>query len=236
MNGSILCVTRNNLYLSKQAINSALAQTVPCDVFVQDNASTDGTREWLRSKVGIAYVPRIVQVSLAECWNKGLKALFNAGASEVLVINNDVVLRPDTYWVLANINRPFVTAVSVDTAAKLGSPGDREPSTLAEAARPHPDFSCFMIRKEVWERVGNFDEIFYPAYCEDSDYHVRMHRAKIRAICVDMPFLHLGASTVKNASEGERAQILRMADKNREAFRSRYGCLPGTPEYEALFT
>jgi GT2 family glycosyltransferase len=235
MNGSILCVTHNNLPLSKQAINSAIAQTIPCDVLVQDNASTDGTREWLRSKVGVTYVPYNFQLSLAECWNRGLKALFNAGAKEVLVINNDVVLRPDTYWMLVNIKQPFVTAVSVDCPHKLGAPGDREPDNLAEAARPHPDFSCFMVRKEVYERVGKFDEIFYPAYCEDADYHVRMHRAKIRAICVDLPFLHLGASTVKNADPGEKARILRMADKNREIFRKRYRCLPGTPEYEALF-
>ena len=87
-------------------------------------------------------------------------------------------------------------------------------------------------------RRGTFDEDYDPAYCEDSDYHVRMHRAGIRAVCVDVPYYHMGAGaqTVKNSSPKDRRIIEEGAEKNRERFRLKYGCLPGTPEYEKLFT
>ncbi|MEO0757273.1 MAG: glycosyltransferase family 2 protein [Cyanobacteria bacterium J06648_16] len=46
---SIVITTYNRLELLKRAINSALAQTVPCEVVVADNASTDGTEEYVRN-------------------------------------------------------------------------------------------------------------------------------------------------------------------------------------------
>jgi GT2 family glycosyltransferase len=83
--------------------------------------------------------------------------------------------------------------------------------------------------------VGWFNESYFPAYCEDSDYHVRMHRADVRAVCVDLPFLHHGAGTIKHAGTGEVARIRRGADRNRERFRQEYGCLPGSEAYQELF-
>ena len=35
-------------------------------------------------------------------------------------------------------------------------------------------FSCFRIEPEIFQRVGPFDEEFYPAYFEDADYRRRM--------------------------------------------------------------
>ena len=36
------------------------------------------------------------------------------------------------------------------------------------------DWCAYIITKDTWEKVGKFDEGFYPAYCEDCDYHLRM--------------------------------------------------------------
>ena len=52
----------------------------------------------------------------------------------------------------------------------------------------------------------------------------------------DLPFLHYGSSTLKQASEKEAIIIRRGAQRNRERFKAKYGCLPGTPEYEKLFS
>jgi hypothetical protein len=83
--------------------------------------------------------------------------------------------------------------------------------------------------------VGRFDEEFEIAYCEDNDYHVRMHMAGIKAVGIDLPFLHHGAQTVKSSEPGERRMIERAADANRERFEEKWGCRPGTPAYESLF-
>jgi GT2 family glycosyltransferase len=238
MKGSILIVARNSLHLTKLAVKSALTQDIPCDVMVLNNASSDGTMQWLQSKRNvISFGNYPVQKSLSACWNLGIDAFFSSGSMDVLVINNDVEIRPDTYRALSYYG-DFTTGVGVDTPLDKSSyiPIEiKDMENMWDKRRPHPDFSCFMIRPIVFEKVGLFDESYFPAYVEDSDYHVRMHRAGIEAVCVDLPFYHHACGTIKNASPIEQSMIRRGADVNREKFRRDYGCLPGSKEYEALF-
>jgi GT2 family glycosyltransferase len=234
MTGSIVIVARNSLHLTKLAVRSALSQDVPCDILVMDNNSKDDTMHWLRTKrIAVSYA--FQQKSLAACWNSALKSLWMTGNSEALVCNNDIELRPDTYRLLSAVNRPFVTGVSIDASGQLGTVGDRTALELLDTASSHPDMSCFMIRKSVTDRVGWFDESFFPAYCEDGDYHIRMHRAGIKALGLALPVLHHRSSTLNMADEEERMKIMRGADNSRRKFRNKYGCDMDTPEYARLF-
>src|SRR5262249_17866306 len=142
-------------------------------LYAIDNDSNDGVSEYLKdSGVGLWAMHPAKGVSAS--WNFGLGYLFDtAGCEHVLVVNNDVVLRPDTYIELLDASlskaRDFVTAVSVDNIASIR--GEYVPSL-----RPHPDFSCFLITRKVWRDVGQFDESMVH-YCSDGDYHLRMHQA-----------------------------------------------------------
>nr|WP_228038041.1 glycosyltransferase [Nodosilinea sp. LEGE 06152] len=49
MKFSLVITTYNRLELLKRAIACGLNQTVPCEVVVADDASTDGTEEYVRS-------------------------------------------------------------------------------------------------------------------------------------------------------------------------------------------
>ena len=40
--------------------------------------------------------------------------------------------------------------------------------------RATPDWCAFIISKKIFEKVGRFDECFYPAYYEDKSYEYRM--------------------------------------------------------------
>lgn len=249
---SILMVTHNNLHLTKEAVKSCLAQEPHTHLLIVDNNSTDGTQDWLRSKA-IHSMSVTSPHSLAYCWNMGLRYLFT-NSDEVLVVNNDIILRSDTHDSLRfyastkylqiageedtdryGYNEGFVTARSVDSTLKLRTPGDTNALNLLDTANPHPDFSCFMITKQTFKRVGDFDEKMFPAYYEDNDYHVRMHRAGIKAISIDLPFVHHGAQTIKNCSRWERRQIEIGSARNAERFYKKYGCLPTSPEYADLF-
>ncbi len=231
--GSILFVARNNLHLARQAVLSSQQQDIPCDILVVDNCSTDGTKQWLVGQ-DVGVISLAMQASLSACWNMGLATFFQLGRSHVLVCNTDISLRSDAYRLLLAHGGPLVSCVSVDTVERMGTPGDREAlESLGE--RPHPDFSSFLIRAEVIEKVGWFNEDYYPAFVEDCEMHVRMHRAGVPAVCIDVPFLHHGSATIKNADKAEAVSIARGAAANRERFRREYGCLPGTPEYQELF-
>lgn len=236
--GLIVIVARNNRHLTQKAVTSALAQDHPCNVWVIDNASTDGTYDWLRARAinepRLHWWTYMKQRSLSACWNDGLQRAFAIGYACVLVLNNDVAIRPDCYRHLAewpfNHNAHFTTAVSVGSKLELRI--DDPPKTSS----PHPDFSCFMIDRHCFELVGDFNESYFPAYCEDNDYHVRMHRAGIEAVSIDLPFVHYAAGTIKHADPAEQAEIRRGADANREAFKAAYGCYPSdTKAYNALF-
>jgi len=232
----ILIVARNSLSLTKGAVRTALGQDYPAEVMVIDNDSEDGTSQWLKTKRGVTVISFQEQRSLAGCWNYGLRAFWKAGADCVLVLNNDCEIRPDAVRLLLAHGGEFVTCVSVDSRDRMGWPeGSSDSLKRLKSRRPHPDFSCFLIRKSVTEKGIWFNEDCWPAYCEDSFFHVEIHKAGIKAVCVDVPFLHHGASTLKSASTQEQERIRKGADKNRQRFREKYGCLPGSKGYERLF-
>ena len=236
--GTVVVVSRNNLHLTRKTVASAHAQDMPVDIILVDNASSDGTVQWAATKDYVSLIAFQEQRSLAACWNYALRQVFKR-SSHALVVNNDVEIQTWTYRYLNTHGGLFVTCVSVNQKEQLLKvpPSDQvtqRPMVMPDE-RPHPDFSSFMIRKECFERVGPFNESYWPAYAEDSEYHVRMHRAGIRAVCIDLPFLHHGSGTIKHADPAERRRIEKGAQANRERFRREYGCLPGTKEYELLF-
>jgi len=244
MTNWILVLTRNNLRFTQKAISTFLDQDIgDIRIMLIDDNSSDGTLQWawtLHPTV-ISY-PRLQAKGVAAMWNMGLGIIFEE-AEHVLVVNNDVELRPDTYRHLVMDGGGFVTAVGVQEPDKIKpvpnvshpqmAYGFRDPDP--GATRPHPDFSCYLIRKEVYSKVGPFDENFLTAFCEDWDYHVRLHKAGIQAYCLDLPFLHHASQTTRNAPELEREEIYIQARLNRKYFRDKWGVEGGTDEYYALF-
>lgn len=236
----IIMLCRNNVELSKRCLGKLLSQEPKQPVLVIDNASTDSTMHWVRTEANAGRIWRMQtpgQRSVATCWNRGIAWAINGfSQEEVLVVNNDTELRPDTYATLKHhLNASgagMMTCVSVRERERMQ--GNFELSV--DGYRPHPDFSCFMISKACYERVGPFNERYEIAFGEDCDYHVRMHRAGIKALNCGLPFLHHGSQTVKRADEAERQRICIQADCNRQLFYRTYGVRIGTGAYSTLFT
>jgi GT2 family glycosyltransferase len=230
----ILMLARNGINFTKPAVQSCLAQTGIGKVrlLMVDNMSTDGTREYLnRLYPDVVTITNVPQKSVAESWNQGLTALFSDEDTEaVLVVNNDVELHPETYMHLLNAGDGFVTAVGVDNpGCLLNKP---KPSTKS----PHPDFSCYLIRRWVWDRVGRFDEHFAVAFGEDWDYHCRMQAAGVRAVSIDLPYYHYGSATIKALAPEAAEAMGKQADANREYFAKKWGFKGASPEYERFFS
>lgn len=232
----IVMTCRNNLELSKKCFASLLDQTHKPSVLVVDNASTDGTAQWLRServKVPFFYDSLREPISVSHMWNSALEWAWGQNFQEALVVNNDTELLPETWEFLRGAleasGAGMVTCVSVREREKLVMPESPVEMT------PHPDYSCFMIAKWAHERV-KFDENCLGAFYEDNVHHVEMHRAGIKALNVGVPFLHHGSMTMKTADKEERERIEGNAAGNREYFKLKFGCYPGTKAYERLFT
>lgn len=236
----IIMLCRNNVELSKRCLATLLKQDTRTILLI-DNASSDGTVQWMRLAANadrVWYQNLTPQRSVAQCWNLGLEWAFGCTRAdeEVLVVNNDTELRPDTYSTLRHhlsvSGAGMMTCISVRERERMQ--GNFELSV--DGYRPHPDFSCFMISKACYERVGLFNEAYEGAFAEDAEYHVRMHRAGVKALNCGLPFLHHGSQTVKRADEPERKRICEAADRNRELFYETYGVRIGSQEYSSLFT
>ncbi|KKM23985.1 hypothetical protein LCGC14_1609640 [marine sediment metagenome] len=234
MTNWLLMVAHNLSHMTMKAVVSGLRQDIGnVRVFLVNQGSTDGL-----AQAAEALYPDVVTThhyppltSLAAAWNLGLSHLLEGDGGKVLVINNDVELIPETYRLLED-GGGFVTAVGVTPTAE--KPFDATVGDLTKS-RAHPDFSAFLIRRWVWEKVGPFDERYLIAYAEDADMHVRMHRAGVDAKCIDIPFLHHAAATINSLPVWEREKVARQADLNRALFKREYGCEVGSDEYYKLF-
>jgi GT2 family glycosyltransferase len=225
----VLILTMNNLELTKACIESVRNQDVEAAIGVVDNGSTDGTLEWLSEQRDVQIVKFGENRGVSIGWNVGLELVFtghNRPHDSVLVINNDAILPPWFLSELLSYDAPFVTGVAVDQM-----PTER-PQRMP--LNPHPDFSAYLIRRDCWETVGPFDE-HMKLYASDCDFHIRAHRLGIPLWKANVPYYHVNSQTMKRATPEARRAIEEQANKDREVFRSIYGCLPGEPAYYALF-
>ena len=162
--------------------------------------------------------------SLAATWNRALRCAWEAGATEALVVNNDVRLRPDTVSMLSTVldqtDALFVSAVGVTAKqyaaaqSSIGTPSYAIDLVGDLTQKGGPDFSCFLIRKECHDRFP-FDEGFIPAHCEDCSYHRELMLAGegTRIFSVNLPFLHHGATTLKTLPKQEANRLSQQVEQ-----------------------
>jgi GT2 family glycosyltransferase len=228
----VLMLTHNCLELTKRCVASLDQQDMPNQIYMFDNGSTDGTREWMADTFGYGGTWTALNRGVSYPWNFGIRTFFETKSKyrsdHILVVNNDTILPPWFYRELLSYDVPFVTGISVDNMDQI-----KEPAPRVELVG-HPDFSAFLIRRDAWDKIGPFDERM-KFYAQDCDYHVRAHRLGIPLWCANVPFYHARSSTLQLAPEKERLEIGEQANRDRQVFREKYGCIPGEPAYEELF-
>lgn len=215
---SVIVVTYGGLPLTRRCLESLLAgETWPrFEVLIVDNASPDGTREYLSSLAldnsGDSRDPR-VRVLLQET-NLGFPAANNAGIVEargevVILLNNDTVVPPGMIGRLVHpLLRDRKIGLVCPTTNFCGNearvePGYEDladlPAYAARRAREHSGrlldlpvaaMYCVATRREVIEEVGLLDEAFGIGMFEDDDYSLRVRQAGYRVVCAEDAYVH----------------------------------------------
>ncbi len=225
----IIIVTVNCLEYTKQTINSIKTKH-DYEIILIDNGSTDGTKQWLDSRKDIISYKNPITSGLAACWNLGINRAINDKCDLFFVINNDIVLAPNTldnlvkkiqtgkYVMVTGVNDQ---SISIEEMKKLKKEYDEN-----EVDNEHPDFSCFLINKQTINKIGFFDENFHVAYFEDSDYHARIALLKEKAVStINGTYYHLCSQTIKN-NPHLKPVIEEAFRNNKKYFISKYGCEP----------
>ncbi|MEA5583719.1 glycosyltransferase family 2 protein [Nodularia harveyana UHCC-0300] len=93
MKFSVVITTYNRLNLLKRAIHSALNQTIPCEVVVADDCSSDETEEYIKSLGNsVVYHRNPVNKGHAETVNAGVK---QASGDWIKFLDDDDYLAPN---------------------------------------------------------------------------------------------------------------------------------------------
>lgn len=232
---------------TKPAIDSVLtammrAKThgIDCHIILLDNKSTDETQEQApKMDANLLYYQRNEERwGFQKSVNRGANYGFEHEANAAFVLNNDILMHPEAIWRLADRlskgDVGMVTCMDVSHEMKEKgmpaqdianlNPKDKEATEDA----PHPCFSAFMISRECWDAIGEFDEGFAPAYFEDNDYHYRMKLAGIEAI-VHPPamFYHYASRTNLEANESGTPMISNsMFEHSRTYYVAKWGGMP----------
>ncbi|MCC7008869.1 MAG: glycosyltransferase [Acidobacteria bacterium] len=240
---SIVIVTHNNLPLTMLCLESLLRNTnLPAfEIVVVDNASTDGTPDFLGALAPGCPELRVVYNARNEGFpkanNQGLAA--SRGAFIVL-LNNDTVVPP--HWLprlLAHLRDPAVGLVGPVTnfagnEAKLPvsyrTIGQME-HFAAERSRlfegqfadiPVLAMFCVAMRRETYDRVGALDERFGIGMFEDDDYTHRVRALGLRIVCARDVFIHhVGQAAFKTLID--RGDYDALFEQNRRWYETKWG-------------
>ncbi|HEY8574109.1 rhamnan synthesis F family protein [Phenylobacterium sp.] len=235
---SVLLVLFNQAELTYQCLRSlAFALDRPSEVIVLDNASSDRTSDLLDRLDGV----RVIRSPENLHFLRGVNlAAGEAKGEALLLLNNDTRVRPGS--VAAACSRleqePDLGAVGgkivlLDgTLQEAGSIIWRDGSAVGHGrgADPwQPDFqfrrdvdycsaAFLMVRRDLFERLGRFDEAFAPAYYEETDLCMRIRGAGFRVAydpAIEVLHFEFGSSE-------SSAAALELQSRHRDRFVERH--------------
>jgi len=192
----VVIPTWNARSLLTETLASIAAQTVPAEIVVVDNASTDGTAEMLAADFPHVIVVRNpCNAGFGRAINRGVQEV--VGADVIVLVNNDAVCAPEfierllepladrrigmVAGVLLQGSAPgLVDSAGIELDTTLRSWDmlwNRPAEELAHAAEPvGPCGGAAAYRADAFMELGGFDERFF-AYWEDVDLALRFRLA-----------------------------------------------------------
>jgi len=181
-NGSVSLVIPlyNQLHHTRQCLESLRRHTrMPYELILVDNASSDGTREYLQTQEATV-IANDANLGCAKAWNQGVLA---SRGDVVGILNNDIVVTAG--WLEGLLAFMDKTGCGIVSPAAREGPLDYDLDRYAvefvrscrEATRSDLYGACLLIDRRVFDRIGLFDEAFAYGGCEDIDFFWRAKAA-----------------------------------------------------------
>jgi len=200
--------------LLKLMLQSVDAGTVvPSHCIVVDNGDRLITEELPRTKMEVHVSRPGTNLGVAGGWNRVMRVCDDLWAgSEVvhaLITNDDIVFGAKT---IENMTTLMQRQEQMVVAADGG-----------EA------FSCFLMDRRLFHKVGSFDEQFHPAYFEDNDYVRRMQLLGETFVVAERAdgYSHTRSATLSTYTQSEMQAHHGSFEANRNRYILKWGGLPG---------
>ena len=147
-------------------------------------------------------------IGVAAAWNLIVQRQSMLGYTHVLILNDDVILQKKAQEI-----EDFIQQNPADFYTGHG-------------------FYSFVIPVHTFNTIGGFDEKFYPAYYEDTDYQYRLQVAGAKTIETDI----LLPEVLRKSKSGEKDKTL--YDKVfecRRYYETKWGGAPSQEQYKTPF-
>ncbi|MBW3493262.1 glycosyltransferase family 2 protein [Bacillus sp. FDAARGOS_1420] len=213
---SIIILTHNQLQYTKECIHSIRKYTVQeeYELIVVDNASMDGTVEWLQKQPDITLIKNLENMGFPRGCNQGIST---AKGENILLLNNDVIVTEQ--W-LTNLLKclyakentaavgPVTNNASYYSTIHTCYGGIQEMQEFASLYNQSDENKweermkligfCMLIKKTVLDEIGLLDERFTPGNYEDDDLSLRMFEKGYKLyLCRDTFIHHYGSMSWK---------------------------------------
>jgi len=234
---SIVMLTRNGLDLTRRCVESVQRHTTESvEWIVVDNGSTDGTLEFWNSIPGVRLIANEENKGFAAGTNQGM---LQAKGDYILLLNNDTIVTPNWLSTLfAPLHRDssigIVGPVSDNIAPIQKIPDVERPSLKnldAYALQRQHDLAgsgfyahrligfCMLFHRGLLDRIGGFDERYFPGNFEDDDFSIRARiSGKNLWVAQDVFIHHAGQGTFRS----NRINYQRSALVGAENFREKW--------------
>ena len=233
----------NNLDLTRQCIESIFENTTgPYEICVVNQASNDGTREYLDglgSRIAAVHLPK----NIGFIGGNNL-VMERYPDRDIVLLNNDTIVEKG--WLEALRERAYSEPGIGVVGAKLLYPDGRlqeaggeifsdgsgrnigkydDPDRHIYNVKRDVDYcsgACLFVKRAVLDDVGYLDEIFSPAYWEDTDLCFRARKAGWRVVYEpESRVVHLEGATA--GMPGRKSLSRDLQQRNKPKFMSRWG-------------
>lgn len=234
---AIVILSYNSYEMTRFCIESIRRNNMPSsyEIIVVDNASTDGSLEWLEQQRDVILISNSENRGFPHGCNQGIEAA--DPLADIMLLNNDTILFPNSlFWLRMGLYEEENTGAAgcVTNYASNGQVISEKFSTIQEyekyavknnVLQDNPYETKFylvgfamLVRREAMDEIGGLDLRYSPGQFEDCDLGVNLCRRGWRNILCHNSFIyHFGGGA------GQNRQVWQdIYQKNREKFKDKW--------------
>ena len=244
---SIIILNYNLALYTRNLIESIRrnTKTGSYEIIVVDNGSTDDSVPYLRQQKDVRLIVNAENMGFPKGCNQGMEA---ARGDEILLLNNDTLV---TYNWLSNLRKALYSDTAIGAVGPVtNSCSNRQQidvpyenklteQSMADMYAFARDYNhsnpgkwykwmslvgyCLLLKQEVYQKIGNLDERYFPGNFEDDDYCLRIRQAGYELLlCEDTFVHHFGSVSFLKGSREKQKKYNMLNGEKRQMFLAKW--------------